>query len=215
MTGNLMTSALALSLQRTWWRRKTSNPQLSALLSAPLPHKGFANTRYVVVDLETTALEPEQGEIASIAWVVIEQGRIQLNQSRYFHVALEREVGQSAVFHQLTDSDLETGVSVTVAIEALLQAIGNSVLVFHNAQLDMGFINKVVKSLWGAPLLVPVVDTLQLEHKRLLQRTEAIQPGDLRLFQCRQRYGLPAVALHDALGDALATAELWLAMNQV
>ena len=208
-----MSSALGLNLQRMWWRNKATHPTLQTLLSEPLHTRPFPQTRYVVIDLETTALDPNQGEIASVAWVVIEHGAICLNQSAHYHVKLEKEVGQSAVFHQLTDTDLQQGVNIKVAMEALLSVLSNSVLVFHNAYLDMGFINKAMRSLWGAPLLMPVVDTLQVERKRLLQRTEAIKSGDLRLFQCRQRYGLPDVALHDALGDALATAELWLAMN--
>lgn len=208
-----MAAGLNLALQRLWWRRKARHPVLQALLNQPLHAHPFHKTRYVVIDLETTALEPSQGEIASIAWVVIERGAIHLNQARYFHLSLENEVGQSAVFHQLTDSDLEQGVNIKVALEALLNSIANSVLVFHNAQLDMGFINRATRTLWGAPLLMPVVDTLQIEHKRLQQRTQAIKAGDLRLFQCRQRYGLPDINLHDALGDALATAELWLAIN--
>ena len=208
-----MSSALGLNLQRMWWRHKATHPTLHALLSEPLHTQSFKDTRYVVIDLETTALDPNKGEIASVAWVVIEHGIICLNQSAYFHVKLEKEVGQSAVFHQLTDTDLEQGVDLKVAMEALLNIVSHSVLVFHNAHLDMGFLNKAMRNLWDAPLLMPVVDTLQVEHKRLLQRTEAIQAGDLRLFQCRQRHGLPDVPLHDALGDALATAELWLAMN--
>ena len=208
-----MSSALGLNLQRMWWRHKATHPVLQTLLSEPLHTQNFKDTRYVVIDLETTALDPNQGEIASVAWVVIEQGIICLNQSAHFHVKLQKEVGQSAVFHQLTDTDLEQGVDLKVAMEALLCVVSQSVLVFHNAYLDMGFLNKAMRNLWDAPLLMPVVDTLQVERKRLLQRTEAIKSGDLRLFQCRQRYGLPDVPLHDALGDALATAELWLAMN--
>ncbi len=208
-----MSSALGLNLQRMWWRHKTAHSTLRALLSEPIHSHAFTQTRYVVIDLETTALQPDNGEIASIAWVVIEQGTICLNQAAHYHLKLEKEVGQSAVFHQLTDTQLEQGVGIKVAMEALLNVLSGSVLVFHNAQLDMGFLNKATRRLWGAPLLMPVVDTLQVERKRLLQRTEAIQAGDLRLFQCRRRYGLPDVSLHDALGDALATAELWLAMN--
>ena len=202
-----------LALQRRWWRHKTRHAPLAALLSEPLPHTEFADTRYVVIDLETTALDAANGEIASIAWVVIEGAAIHLNQSRYYHVALEKGVGQSAVFHHLTDTALKQGVPVEVAMSALLADLAHSTLVFHNAQLDMSFINKVCRSLWGAPLLLPVEDTLQLEHKKLSRQSEMVRPGALRLFQCRQRYGLPDVNLHDALGDALATAELWLAMN--
>ena len=208
-----MSSALTLPLQRAWWRRKARHPLLAQRLAEPLLHLGFSQTRYVVIDLETTALEPDAGEIASIGWVVIEQAAVQLSQARHFHVAVQNEVGRSAVFHQLTDSDLEQGVALSRALEALLEAIEHSVLVFHNAQLDMGFLNQAMKTLWGAPLLMPVRDTMAVERKRLLQRSGAIRAGDLRLFQCRRRYGLPDVTLHDALGDALATAELWLAMN--
>lgn len=202
-----------LTWQRRRWRHKATHPLLQARLSETISHDDFHNTRYVVIDLETTALKPEQGEIASIAWVVIEEGAIRLNQAQYFHVALKKEVGQSAIFHQLTDTDLADGVSISVALEALLEAIPNSVLVFHNAHLDMGFLNRATQALWQAPLLMPVVDTLEEERKKLQRRSEGIPQGALRLFQCRQRYGLPDITLHDALGDALATAELWLAMN--
>lgn len=202
-----------LALQRRWWQHKTHYAPLKALLSEPLSRTEFADTRYVVIDLETTALDAGKGEIASIAWVVIEGGAIHLSQSRYYHVALEKGVGRSAVFHHLTDTDLKQGVPIEIAMSALLADLPGSTLVFHNAQLDMSFINKACRSLWGAPLLLPVEDTLQLEHKKLSRQTEMVRPGALRLFQCRQRYGLPDVSLHDALGDALATAELWLAMN--
>lgn len=204
---------LWLRLQRHWWRRKTHQPLLKTLLSEALHSRPFLQTRYVVIDLETTALLPKQGEIASIAWVVIEQGIIHLNQSAHFHIKLQQEVGQSAIYHQLTDTDLESGVALDHAMTAMLAAINNSVLVFHNAQLDMGFINHYLRANWGAPLIMPVVDTLLAERKRLTLRQDSLLAGDLRLFQCRQRYGLPDVPLHNALGDALATAELWLAMN--
>lgn len=208
-----MLARTRLHWQRRWWRRQAQHPMLRALLSEPLPRTAFAHTRYVVADLETTALSPQHGEIASLAWVVIEDGCIRLNQAHHFHIALQRDVGQSAVFHQLTDTDLAQGVHVRTALEAFLNALPNSTLVLHNAQLDMGFLNHATRALWHAPLPVPVVDTLQVERARLQRRSPIIPAGDLRLFQCRQRYGLPDVTLHDALGDALATAELWLAMN--
>jgi DNA polymerase-3 subunit epsilon len=58
------------------------------------------------------------------------------------------------------------------------------------------------------PILAPVVDTLLLEQRRLLRANKGIKSGDLRLHYCRQRYGLPDYPAHDALTDALATAEL-------
>ncbi|MGC1507289.1 3'-5' exonuclease [Ketobacter sp.] len=204
---------LWLRIQHRRWINRAQQPDLVNILRDPLSTSPFNHTRFLVVDLETTDLNPMTGEIASIAWVVIEQGAIQLPQSVHFHLRLKHEVGQSAVFHRLTDTDLQQGAPIQSAMQTLLKAARNSVLVFHNAQLDMGFINRFLVEEWGAPLLLPVLDTLQLERKKLTRRNKVIEAGDLRLHQCRQRYGLPTVLLHDALGDALATAELFLAMN--
>ena len=204
---------LWLTLKRWWWRDRAEHPALHRLLSAPLLATGLADTRYVAVDLETIGLSPEQDEIASIGWVAIEHGAILLATAQHYKIRLEKNVGQSAVYHQLTDSELQNGEPLATVLTRLLEAITGSVLVFHNAQLDMGFLNRACESLWGAPLLVPFQDTMQLESRRLLNYHQAIPTGALRLFQCRRRYGLPDVAAHDALGDAIATAELWLAMN--
>ncbi|SDJ51842.1 exonuclease domain-containing protein [Microbulbifer yueqingensis] len=204
---------LWLGLKRRWWRGRARHPALRRALTAPLPAGDAVNTRYVAVDLETTGLSPERDEIASIGWVAIEQGCILLETARHYRVRLEKDVGQSAIYHQLTDSELQQGEPLPIVLARLLEAIDGSVLIFHNAQLDMGFLNRACRSLWGAPLPVPFEDTMQLESRRLIRQQEGMPAGALRLFQCRRRYGLPDVAAHDALGDAIATAELWLAMN--
>ena len=65
---------------------------------------------------------------------------------------------------------------------------------------------------FNAPVLLPVVDTL-LQEQQLLQRREVpIKHGELRLQACRDRYNLPQFTAHNALLDALATAELLVAM---
>ena len=54
-------------------------------------------------------------------------------------------------------------------------------------------------------------ETVGLEHRLLTRRDQPILQGDLRLQACRERYGLPPLPAHNALSDALATAELLLA----
>ncbi|GMG87999.1 3'-5' exonuclease [Biformimicrobium ophioploci] len=213
MLQNAMLRELWLQWQRRKWRARATHPLLQRLLVDPLPDGHFNERRYVVADLETTSLSAAEGEIASIGWVAVEQGRVLLESARHFHIAVRDEVGQSAVFHQLTDTDLKQGVELQVALGHFLGAIRGSTLVFHNAQLDMAFLNDAVQALWGAPLLVPVEDTMQWQLQRLSRQMEVIPDGALRLFQCRARYGLPDAPAHDALGDAIATAELWLAIN--
>jgi DNA polymerase-3 subunit epsilon len=103
----------------------------------------------------------------------------------------------------------ETGAEV---LARFLEAAAGRILVFHNAALDTAFLNRVSRREFNAPVLLPVVDTL-LQEKALLQRREQpIKPGDLRLHACRERYNLPPYQGHNALLDALATAELLLAL---
>ena len=56
------------------------------------------------------------------------------------------------------------------------------------------------------------MDTLLQEEFLLRRREQAIKSGDLRLHACRERYGLPTYQGHNALLDALATAELLVAL---
>ena len=206
---------LRLHLQRWYWRRKAHHPGLRALLHQPLDflHQPFNQQRFVVLDLETTGLDPSQDEIVSIAWVVIEQARICLDQARLFYLTPTQSVGQSAVFHQLTDTDLQSAHTFDQVIPELISAVHHSTLVCHNVALDLGFLNRYLRQAGGAPLLIPAQDTLQQEYRRLQRHKDALQAGELRLGACRARYGLPALSAHDALTDALATAELFLAQQ--
>ena len=63
----------------------------------------------------------------------------------------------------------------------------------------------------ATPTTMPAVDTMLLEQVQLRRREQPIRTGDLRLQACRDRYNLPAYPAHNALMDALATAELLLA----
>jgi DNA polymerase-3 subunit epsilon len=55
------------------------------------------------------------------------------------------------------------------------------------------------------------LDTLAIERSKANRAQQPIQDGGFRLDACRERYGLPDYQGHDALTDALATAELLLA----
>lgn len=201
------------SLQRWYYQRQITHMQMQRVLQTSVAsgNASFATVDCLAVDLETTALEPQQGEIASIGWVPIRRNRVILSEAQHYYVQLQHGVGQSAIYHQISDSELAAGNVLAEVLDALLSAAAGKVLVFHFAQLDRGFLNMACKAHYGAPLLLPWIDTMHVEKRRLLQRGVDIQPGDLRLFASRHRYGLPEYPAHDALTDAIATAELLLA----
>lgn len=200
-------------LRRWWWAYKLKGQRGYDLFSAPLParYTAWDEVEWLAVDLETTSLDVNVGEIVSIGWVPMRAGRIQLAEAEHHVLGIRREIGQSAVFHGITDSDVAAGKRAGEMFERFARVARGRVLVFHNATLDMAYLNKLSLRLIGAPLVVPVVDTLLWEKARVLKRYDAIPRDALRLHSCRQRYNLPDYPAHNALVDAFATLELLMA----
>ncbi|EAQ99443.1 exonuclease domain-containing protein [Congregibacter litoralis] len=203
-----------LKLRRWRWSLRTELPTpVSTAWSMPLPAMTTPVEKldFLVCDAEMSGLDPRQAELLSLGWVRVSGLEIALGSARHLLIRNRESVGQSATIHQLRDCELRDAGDVKEGLEALLAAAGGRVLVFHNAALDTAFLDYAAKAVFGAPLLLPTIDTLLLE-KRLLQRQERpIGQGDLRLGACRERYGLTTHNAHNALGDAMATAELLLA----
>ncbi|MBC3766099.1 exonuclease domain-containing protein [Neptunicella marina] len=202
---------------RRWWiGRKIRNLPQQSFYRSVLPgnNTSWKKVRWLAVDIETTDLHSHSGEIASIGWVPMCDGVIKLSQAEHHIVTIRREVGQSAVFHQLSDAQLTQGMSATKMMERFLEVAEGCVLVFHNAQLDMAFLNKLLRRLIDVPVVTLVVDTMGWEAKKMLEHFHHIPQDSLRLHQCRQRYHLPDYPAHDALTDALATLELLQAQIQ-
>lgn len=167
---------------------------------------------FLVVDLEMSSLDVNTGEILSIGWIVVTNGNIQLNSAEHHVIHSNKGVGQSATIHQLRDCEVNQGLSITQISARFLQMASGKVLVFHHASLDMAFLNKASKEINGSPLLLPASDTLILEKEKLLRKHNHIAQGELRLAACRDRYNLPLYPAHNALMDAVATAELFIAI---
>jgi DNA polymerase-3 subunit epsilon len=84
--------------------------------------------------------------------------------------------------------------------------------VFHHAGLDIAFLKKACGR-WAQ--VMPgfiVLDTLRIEYRLRRRREVPVKHGDLQLSQIRGRYELPRYTAHNALNDAIATAELMLAI---
>jgi DNA polymerase-3 subunit epsilon len=202
-----------LWLRRLHRRARVAGSPLQRCWQQPLPSTGsdWRQVSFLVCDAEMSSLDPSDGELLSLGWVAVDDGGIALDSARHHLIQAQGSVGQSATIHQLRDCELIEGVSLEAVMMHFLEAALGRVLVFHNAFLDMAFLNRASRQLYRAPLLLPTVDTLALEERLLRRREQAIQAGDLRLQACRDRYGLPAYPAHNALVDALATAELLLA----
>ncbi len=207
-------------IRRRWADRRRAR-QLDAApegplhdyLSRPLPRPATPLTRLplLAVDLETTGLDPARDEILSIGFVPVDGLSIVLAGARQMLVR-GAAVGQSATIHGLTDDTVASGLDLADALAAVLEALRGRVLLAHHAAIERDFLGAACQKVYGQPLPCVTVDTLELEH-RLLNPGWGQEPpqGSLRLGAARERHGLPRYRSHEALTDALACAELYLA----
>lgn len=181
-------------------------------VDTPTIREPWDEVGFLAVDLETTGLDPRADAIASIGWVPVTGGGIVLAEARHHLVKVSGPMPESsAVLHGILDDQAEAAPDLADVMPEFLQALKGRVPVAHHAASERGFLDAACGRLYGAPLVVPYVDTLALEGRLRQRRGEVLTPGSLRLDACRQRYNLPRYRAHDALVDALACAELLLA----
>ncbi|MBB6522426.1 exonuclease domain-containing protein [Pseudoteredinibacter isoporae] len=169
-------------------------------------NKDFRELEFLALDLELTSLDPQSGDILSIGYVPIIEGFICPGEGRHCLISEHSGVGDSAIIHGIRDCDTDDGHTMEEALAELHQARQGRVLLLHHASLDLAFLAKHDNSY--SSLLA--VDTMRIEYQRRNRQGQAVA-NSLRLNQCRERYHLPTYKAHNALTDALATAELFLA----
>jgi DNA polymerase-3 subunit epsilon len=116
------------------------------------------------------------------------------------------------VLHAITDDVAARGAAPATVLGELLSVLAGKVLVAHHASFELAFLRAACARAFGGRFLAPAVDTLALGHRALEWRNRSVVPGELRLDALRRRHNLPRYRAHDALSDALAAAELFLAL---
>jgi DNA polymerase-3 subunit epsilon len=184
---------------------------------APDAATELAELPLLAVDVETTGLNPRTDRLLSVGWVPVDGRSVSLAGATETVIADQAGpagVGESATLHGLTDDELAGGVPAQEALTALLDAMSGRVLLAHFADIESGFLSVACRRLFGARLEVPVVDTLELERRHMERMATLPRGEDLRLPRVRARYGLPDYRSHRAVTDALACAELYLALTE-
>lgn len=170
--------------------------------------------RQVVLDTETTGLEPERGHR------VIEVGAVEIVDRRLTgrHLQLymnpEREIDDAAFeIHGLDASALADKPKFADVAERLLDFLKDAEVIIHNAPFDISFIDYELSMLErddasGMEALCTITDSLALARRK--------HPGQKNSLDalCR-RYGVDNSAreLHGALLDAEILADVYLAMT--
>jgi len=166
--------------------------------------------REIVLDTETTGLDPYQGDrLVEIGCVEL-YNKIPTGQSFHCYVNPQREMSASALeVHGLTAEFLKDKPLFADVCEEFLAFVGDAPLVAHNAMFDLGFINAELERCKKALVQRDrLVDTLMLARRRY-------PAGPNSLDHLCQRFSIDASrrTKHGALLDAELLAEVYVELT--
>jgi DNA polymerase III subunit epsilon len=163
--------------------------------------------REIVLDTETTGLDPLQGHR------LVEIGAVELfnhlptGKTYHTYINPNRDMPREAeAVHGLNTEFLKDKPVFSKIVDAFQEFIGNTPLVIHNAGFDVGFLNAELGFVKRPPILFErVIDTLALAKKR-----HPMGPNSLDAL-CK-RYGVDVSkrTKHGALVDSELLAEVYL-----
>ena len=182
---------------------------LGAYMAAafPAPETPWRAAELCALDLETTGLDPRTDEIISFATVPIEGGRVRPGGGTYRLVRPNRmPEAETIVIHGLRSEELADAPPLDEVMDELLGAISGRPLVVHVAAVEEGFLWQALAGA-GGELRNPVIDTAALA-------TGVHGPirDPISLTSLAQDLELPVHRPHEADGDALTTAQVFLAL---
>ncbi len=169
--------------------------------------------RQVVLDTETTGLQPEQGHrVIEIGCVEIVDRRLT---GRHLHLYFnpERDIDEGALaVHGLSRERLSTEPLFSERTQEILEFVQGAEILIHNAPFDVGFLNAElgrVKLEKFPSYSGGILDTLAMARE--------LHPGKRNgLDALCERYGISNAhrKLHGALLDAELLADVYLAMTR-
>ncbi len=211
-----MNNDVLLEARRRWTIFNLPFGPLRDCYSQPLPraNRDYRDIDYLALDFETTGLYPVKDQIVSFGWVPIDGNRIRLDGAQHRLVKINRAMSaDSAVIHQITDDQAAAGEPLKDVLTDCLRALSGKVLIAHHARIERGFLAAACRQLFGAEPLLRIVDTEALARRSLERRQQAYRASEVRLHALALHYNLPSMAAHNALSDALNTAQVFLAQS--
>lgn len=169
--------------------------------------------RQIVLDTETTGLEPAEGHrIIEIGCVELVDRRLTRN-SFHQYLQPDREIDRGAVeVHGITNESLRDKPRFEDVAKDFVQYVRGAELIIHNAPFDTGFLDAELKRIKPHPgtiaSMCEVTDTLVMARKK--------HPGQRNSLDALcKRYGIDNSnrELHGALLDAELLSDVYLAMT--
>lgn len=197
-----------MSAIRRWWLRRTVGGGEWACLLQPAPPG-----EWVSLDLETTGLDPARDHILSLAAVPVRDGRVRVSERFERRIRADRAFGIDSIrHHRITPGEAAAGVPVTGAVRDFLRWLQGRALLGYHLEFDLAMLAPHVRALTGFALPNPRVDLARAFAARS-RRTRPALPPNLDFQHIADALGIPVLARHTALGDAVTVGLCWLALQ--
>ena len=177
---------------------------------------------YWALDLETGGLDARTDPIISVGMVPLRGGIIRLGEA--FSTLIRPDPGrpirpESVRAHQLLAGDLRKAPPLGAVLLEVDRRLADGVLLVHNRGIDIPFLkggHARTGLKWRKPVVVDTVDLIvkTAARRRFLRPASGEEMPSLNLSEARRANGLPDYEAHDALIDAVSTAELFLVLRQ-
>ena len=163
---------------------------------------------YIVVDLETTGLDPYKGcEIIEIGITEIINGEIVKNYSRL--IKPKNIIPNFITDITNIDNDMvKNEESIDVILPKFREYIGDRVIIAHNAKFDLKFLNYYLEKMNLNPI-TKYICTLEL-----LKQNKSYKGKNKKLETACKYYNIENINAHRADSDTLATAKLFLKIKE-
>tara|TARA_B110000116_G_C16799515_1_gene569295 strand:+ start:1860 stop:2537 length:678 start_codon:yes stop_codon:yes gene_type:complete len=165
--------------------------------------------REIVLDTETTGLNFKAGDRIIEVGCVELMNHISTGKTLQFYCSVNKKIDKGATkVHGITNDFLKSYPAFDVQVGDFLDFIKDDVLVIHNADFDVGFINNELRILDKSELKNKIIDTVPLARKILNTRIANLD------YLCRRfSIDLSERNLHGALLDSQLLAEVYLELN--
>ena len=195
-----------MSFSFQWLRRRLERRERAGRAAIPLG-------RWVVVDTETSGLDPERHPLLAIGAVAVDDDGIALGDS--FEVVLKSSaIGDAAniALHGIGHGAQAAGTPAPEALAAFRDWCGAAPRVGFHADFDRAVLRKAFT---GAGM--PPDDALWLDLAPLAgaMAADAYRHGGRSLDDWLTTFGIECATRHNAAADALATAELLLRLRSI
>jgi DNA polymerase-3 subunit epsilon len=176
--------------------------------------------RFVVLDCETTGLDPRHHRIVSIGAVGMRDGQIDLGDT-YEALLRVRHNTAATLVHGITRAETRTGLSEPEALAGLLAYLGDGVIVGHHIRYDLAMIQSALtrhaSAAGDAILYNRRIDTADLTRRLAADGafSDGSAPSDLSLDGLCAHFDIVPYDRHTAPGDAFLTAQVLLRLLRI